>query len=135
MIVLDTSAAVELLLRTPTGSRVEGMIFSTGETLHAPHLIDLEIAQVLRRYTMADRISSARGTEALQDLADMSLTRHHHTSFLPRIWQLRENFTAYDAVYVALAELLEARLLTCDGRMTRAGNHRARVELIPMLAN
>jgi predicted nucleic acid-binding protein len=135
VIVLDASAAIELLLRTPTGNRVERLIFSTGESLHAPHLIDLEVAQVLRRYTIADRIRSARGTEALQDLADMSLIRHHHTSFLPRVWQLRENLTAYDAVYVALAELLEARLLTCDGRMTRAGNHRARIELIPMPGN
>ena len=135
MIVLDASAAIELLLRTPTGNRVEEMIFSTGESLHAPHLIDLEIAQVLRRFARADRISSARGAEALQDLADMSLNRHHHTLLLTRTWQLRENLTAYDAVYVALAELLEALLLTCDGRMARATNHRARIELIPMLAN
>ncbi len=135
MIVLDASAAVELLLQTPTGSHIEEIVFSTLESLHAPHLIEVEVAQVLRRYANAKRITSTRGTEALQDLADLSMTRHHHTLLLERIWQLRQNFTAYDAAYVALAELLEARLLTCDGRMARAGNHRARIELISIQAN
>jgi len=135
VIVLDASAAIELLLRTPTGNRIEEIVFSTLESLHAPHLIEVEVAQVLRRYANAKRITSTRGAEALQDLADLSLTRHHHTPVLERIWQLRENLTAYDAVYVALAELLEARLLTCDGRMARAPNHRARIELIPMRTN
>jgi predicted nucleic acid-binding protein len=135
VIVLDASAAIELLLRTATGSRIQEIVFSTLESLHAPHLIEVEVAQVLRRYANAKRITSRRGAEALQDLADMSLTRHPHTVLLQRIWQLRENLTAYDAAYVALAELLEARLLTCDGRMARAANHRARIELISMRTN
>ena len=130
MIVLDASAAFEWLLETPTGARVEARIFSHAESLHAPHLIDIEIAQVLRRYTAARAITALRAREALQDMIDLSLVRYPHDVFLPRVWELRSNLTAYDAAYVALAELLGAPLITCDRKLASASLHHARVEVI-----
>jgi predicted nucleic acid-binding protein len=128
VIVLDASAAIEMLLRTPTGRRIEARVFSPSESLHAPHLL-LEVAQVLRR-NVAAAIASARGKEALQDLRDPSLVRYPHEMLLERIWELRDNLTAYDAAYVALAEALDAPLLTCDRKLAAPGSHRARVEII-----
>ncbi|MGO9604250.1 MAG: type II toxin-antitoxin system VapC family toxin [Candidatus Binataceae bacterium] len=130
MIVLDASAAVEWLLQTPTGARVEARIFSGTESLHAPHLIDIEVTQVLRRYSATGAITASRGRDALQDLLDLSLTRYPHDVLLPRVWELRNNLTAYDAAYVALAEALGAPLVTCDGKIASASRHRARVEII-----
>ena len=130
MIVLDASAIIELLLRTPTGRRVEARVFSNLESLHAPHLIDIEVAHVLRRYAAAGTITATRGSEALQDLADLALTRYPHEVFLEKIWQLRGHLTAYDAAYVVLAEALDAPLLTCDRKLASAARHRARVDVI-----
>ena len=104
-------------------------IFDSNETLHAPHLIDLEIAQVLRRYVRSAMISAERGTEALTDLIDFPLTRYPHLVLLTRIWQLRHGLTAYDAAYLALAEALDATLVTRDRALARAGNQ-VRVEVI-----
>jgi predicted nucleic acid-binding protein len=119
-----------MLLRTLTGRRVEARVYSPSESLHAPQLIDLEVAQVLRRNVAAATIASARGKEALQDLRDLSLVRYPHEMLLERIWELRDNLTAYDAAYVALAEALDAPLLTCDRKLASPGSHRARVEII-----
>ncbi len=129
MIVLDASAVIELLLRTSTGNRVEVRVFS-GASLYAPHLIDLEVAHVLRRYVMARTLAPARAEDALQDLRDLSMTRYPHDVLLERIWQLRNNLTAYDAAYVALAEALDATLLTCDRKLASAAKHRARISLV-----
>lgn len=130
MIVLDASAALEVLLNSPAAAGVADRIFAPGETLHAPHLLDLEIAQVLRRYAASGQLDRERGFQALEDLADFPLTRYPHFLLLPRIWQLRHNATAYDAAYLALAEALDAPLLTRDRALARAAGHRARVELI-----
>ncbi|MBI2822391.1 MAG: type II toxin-antitoxin system VapC family toxin [Acidobacteria bacterium] len=130
MIVVDASALLEVLLRTPSAERVEARLFAPGQTLHAPHLLDLEIAQVLRRYTAAGELDPQRAAEALQDLADFPVERYPHILFLPRIWQLRHQMTAYDAAYVALAEVLEAPLVTRDSRVERASDHDAKVELL-----
>ena len=130
MIVVDASAAVEVLLNTPAGGRVAERLFAAGETLHAPHLLDIEIAQVLRRYASSGELEPARGLEALEDLANLPLTRYPHDFFLPRIWELRHNVTAYDAVYLALAEALAAPLLTRDAALASAAGHSARIELI-----
>jgi predicted nucleic acid-binding protein len=119
-----------MLLRTATGRRVEARVFSPSESLHAPHLIDLEVAQVLRRNVAAGVIAAARGTEALRDLCDLSLVRYPHEMLLDRIWELRDNLTAYDAAYVALAEALDAGLVTCDRKLASRRSHRARVEVI-----
>jgi predicted nucleic acid-binding protein len=129
MIVVDASAILEVLLQTPAAQRVSRLLFAAGETLHAPHLIDLEIAQVLRRYVRSAVISAERGSEALADLADFPLTRYPHSILLTRIWQMRNRLTAYDAAYVALAEALDARLVTRDRALAKAGS-RVQVEVI-----
>lgn len=130
MIVLDASALLEVLLGRPIASRIESRIFQPGETLHVPHLVDLEVAQVLRRFEAAGQLSASRGRAALDDLADLPLTRYPHTIFLPRIWTWRQNLTAYDATYVALAEALGANLLTCDAKLARFRLRNIRIELI-----
>jgi len=100
------------------------------ETLHAPHLMDLEIAQVIRRYVLAGEMTTRRGSEAIQDLLQLPVTRYPHDVFLFRIWQLRHNMTAYDAAYVTLAEALAIPLLTLDKRLANSRGHKASIELI-----
>jgi predicted nucleic acid-binding protein len=130
MIVVDASAALEALLRRPNAQTVEKRLFEPSQTLHAPHLLDVEVAQVLRRYARNGEIDDERGRAALADLADFPLRRYPHDFLLPRVWDLRRNLTAYDAVYVALAEALDAPLLTCDRRLATAPGHQARIELV-----
>ena len=130
MIVVDASALLEALLRTPAARAVEERLFEPQQTLHAPHLLDIEVAQVIRRYAAKGEIDSIRGRAALADLADFPFRRYPHDFLLPRVWDLRNNLTAYDAVYVALAEALDAPLLTRDQRLAAAAGHHARVELI-----
>jgi predicted nucleic acid-binding protein len=122
MIVLDASATVDWLLQTPAGQRIESRIYSRKETLHAPHLLDLEVTQVLRRLAQQAAISARRADEAMDDLVDLRMTRHAHHVLLPRIWQLRHTFSAYDAAYVALAETLGAALVTRDARLAASGS-------------
>jgi predicted nucleic acid-binding protein len=122
--------ALEVLLNSPAGQRVGSRLFVAGETLHAPHLLDLEVAQVLRRYALAGEVDAERGREALEDLADFPMTRYPHSLFLPRIWELRHNVTAYDAAYLALAEALDAPLITLDAALAAAAGHRARIEVL-----
>lgn len=129
MIVLDASAAVDWLLQTPAGKQIESRIYRTSESLHAPHLLDLEVAQVLRRLVREGTISPLRAQEAIDDLLDMRVTRYPHDVLLARVWQLRHNLTAYDAAYVVLAEKLNASLITRDARLSSASGRRARVEL------
>jgi predicted nucleic acid-binding protein len=129
LIVVDASAMLEVLLRTRTGARVQDRLLSKHESLHAPHLLDVEVAQVLRRYAAAGEMSADRGREALTDLADFPLHRYSHEVLLPRIWELRQNLTAYDATYLALAETLIAPLVTCDARLASAPGHVAKVEV------
>jgi predicted nucleic acid-binding protein len=130
VIVVDASALLEVLLRTPAANVVEERLFAPRQTLHAPHLLDVEVAQVVRRYAANRAISSERGRAALADLADFSLRRYPHDFLLPRIWELRSNLTAYDAAYVALAEALDAPLMTRDRRLAAAAGHRAQIELL-----
>ena len=129
MIVVDASALLEALLRTPAAAAVEERLCDVGDTLHAPHLIDIEVAQVLRCYAAAGQIEPGRCHEALSDLSDFPLHRYPYDVLLPRVWELRHNLTAY-AVYVALAEVLDAPLLTRDRRLAAAAGHRARVDLV-----
>jgi predicted nucleic acid-binding protein len=126
---LDASAAIEWLLQTPSGLRV-GRRIAPGESLHAPQLLDVEVAQALRRLVAVHGLSVSRAEEALQDLTDLRIRRYPHTPFLRRIWALRHNLTCYDALYVALAETLDAPVLTCDAKLAAAPGHRARVEVI-----
>ena len=130
MIVLDASAAIEWLLQSPAGIKIDRRIFSPSESLHAPHLLDVEVAQVLRRYVRNKTITAQRGQAALEDLGDLPLSRYPHDFLVPRMWELRATLTAYDATYVALAELLDAPLLTCDGKIASAPGHYAKVEIV-----
>jgi predicted nucleic acid-binding protein len=130
VIVVDASVLLEVLLRASRADYLGERLLARGEALHAPHLIDLEVTQVLRRASAAGSMSQQRAREALEDLAAFRLMRHAHLPYLDRIWELRHNATAYDAAYLALAEALDAPLLTCDRALARAPGHHARVELI-----
>ena len=130
MIVVDASAIVDVLLRTSDVYALEERLFDHRETLHAPHLLDVEVAQAIRRYAAIGEIDGRRGSAALDDLADFPLYRYPHDFLLSRVWELRHNITAYDAVYVALAEALEAPLLTRDRHLATAAGSRAKIELI-----
>ncbi|HEY8705397.1 MAG TPA: type II toxin-antitoxin system VapC family toxin [Gaiellaceae bacterium] len=130
MLVVDASAVVDFLLASPAAQAVEQEL-DRAESLHAPHLIDLEIASALRRVVAERRIQAARGLDALRDLAQLSLTRYPAGPLLERIWQLRHTLTTYDAAYVALAELLEVPLLTTDERLARSHGHHAEI-IVPL---
>lgn len=130
MIVADASALIDVLLRRREADAIEARLFDSGRTLHVPHLLDVEVAHVLRWHAAAGEIDPERGRALLVDLADLALRRHPHDFLLPRVWDLRHNLTAYDAVYVALAEALDAPLLTRDARLAAASGHHARVELV-----
>jgi len=130
LIVLDASAVLEVLLNRASAEGILARILSEGESLHAPHLLDVEVLQVLRRYSLAREIDPERGEEALQDFLDFPVQRYPHEPLLSRSWELRHNLTAYDAVYVALAEALKAPLLTRDRRLAASKGHTATISLI-----
>lgn len=123
MIVLDASALVELSLPTALGRRVADRIAPPDVQIAIPYLADVEVCQVLRRWVFRGALSADRGRLALEHLAALDATRWPHDPLLPRIWELRDNLTAYDAAYVVLTETLEATLVTCDtGMATVAGS-------------
>ena len=130
MRVLDASLLVEILLQTPLGIRHMDRVLDPNDSLHAPHLLELETLQAVRRLTLARQIPIRRAEAALIALLDLRLTRHGHTAFIGRIWELRTSMTAYDAAYIGLAEALSAVLLTCDARLARSQGHHAHVELL-----
>ena len=130
MIVIDASALLEILLRTDRADRLIERAFEAAERLHAPHLLDIEITQVLRRLVQRKEITAVRAGQALDDLANLLIERHEHKALVARIWQLRDSLTAYDGAYVALAEALAAPLLTCDAKLAGAHGHRATIELV-----
>jgi predicted nucleic acid-binding protein len=130
VIVVDASALLEFLLQTPLGGKVEARLLRDGDELHAPHLVDVEVCQGLRRLVRAGEVSSARAAEALDDLGSLDLQRHAHIDFIDRAWKMRDNVTAYDAMYIALAEGIDAPIVTCDAPLARAPGHRARCELL-----
>jgi predicted nucleic acid-binding protein len=128
VIVLDASAVVDYVLWIGAAERIAKRI-STGEAMHAPYLLDIEVAHALRRYALRGALSPARGAEALTDVSELPLRRYPHRPLLPRIWELRENLSAFDATYVALAEALDAPLVTSDAALARAPGHRAQIEV------
>ncbi len=130
MIVVDASVFIDLFGGSKDRGVIEHRLFSDGDSIHAPHLVDLEIVQALRRLVRNGDMPPTRVEEALEDLADTRIDRYPHSLFLPRIWELRDTLTAYDGAYVALAEALDATLVTRDARLARTRGHRARIELI-----
>jgi predicted nucleic acid-binding protein len=130
VIVLDTSAVIELLLGSGAGRQVAHRVQAPEVSLHAPHLLTVEVTQVLRRLTLAGTLDDNRAHEALTDLGDLDVAYYDHQPLVARMWVLRDNLTAYDAAYVALAEVLRAPLLTLDRRLADAPGHIARVEVL-----
>ncbi len=128
--VLDASGAIELLLNTVPGSRLAERLADDREAVCVPHLIDIEIVQVLRRYVLRGELSPERATLALSHWRDLDLERYPHEPFLAQVWELRDNVSAYDAVYVALAQTLSTVLVTGDRRLARTPGLEARIELI-----
>ena len=130
MIVVDASIVVEVLLRSDAGAALEERLLDGDDPLHAPHMLDVEVAHALRRCALHGDIDGRRGRASLGFLAAMSIERHGHQPLLERMWQLRHNLTACDAAYLALAESLDAPLLTRDSGLASVAGHHARVVLV-----
>jgi predicted nucleic acid-binding protein len=130
MIVLDASAVVELLLDTPAGRRVAARIEDPGLGIHAPHLLDVEATSALRRLERDGAIETDEAEAALDDLRALDLQRHSHEPLLDQIWALRRNLSACDATYVALADAMDATLVTCDAKLARASRSSGRIEMV-----
>lgn len=130
MIVVDASAALEVLLKTPAAAAIEARLFQAAQTLHVPHLADVEIAQVLRRLASGNQMDPQACRTALEDWLFFPVRRYPHDVLLARVWELRQNVSAYDAVYIALAEALGAPLVTHDARLAKAPGHTAKIELV-----
>lgn len=128
--VVDASIAVELLLNTARGERLAARLGDGLEPICAPHLIDLEVANALRRYVARGRLSAESAEEALEHWRRLDVERHPHQAYLSRIWELRDNVSSYDAAYVALAEALSTTLVTGDRRLAGAPGTRARIDLL-----
>jgi predicted nucleic acid-binding protein len=131
VIVLDASVTIDYLLHFPPHVfTIAARIHTESPDLAAPHLIDAEVAQALRRHVRAGHISARRAGQALEDLLALPILRYPHAPFLARAFNLRDNATMYDALYIVLAEALRAPLLTRDAALTAIPGHRARVECL-----
>jgi predicted nucleic acid-binding protein len=126
MIVFDASAALAALLNDGQARQIVG-----AERVHAPHLIDSEIASALRRQAHNDEVPATDAWNALDAWRRLALTRYPMVGLLERIWELRDNVSAYDATYVALAEGLDCALVTADSRLSRAPNVRCTITVVP----
>lgn len=130
MIVVDTSAIIGVLAGQPRIPQLVDRLISDSD-LHAPHLLDVEFQHALRRLVVSGAITDERAADARMDFADLTVIRYPHVSLADRMWELRHNVTAYDAAFLALAEALDAPLVTCDARLARAPGHAASVEVFP----
>ncbi len=128
--VLDASGALEFLLNTARGTRVGARLAAGAEIVHAPHLIDIEIAHVLRRYVLDGTFDEGHAVRTLHHWRQLDVERYPHEPFLDRVWGLRNNVTAYDAIYVALAEALGELLVTGDRKLAGSPGLNVRVELV-----
>jgi predicted nucleic acid-binding protein len=130
LIVVDASAVLELLLRTDKSDGVAAIALEPNQQLHAPELVDIEVAQTLRRLVIHKELGNERAVEVLTDYKDLNIQRHAHGPLLDRIWELRDAVSAYDGAYIALAEALDAPVVTCDGKLARSNGHSAAFVLI-----
>lgn len=131
MLVADASAVVEVLMATPVGLAIERRLFGSDEPVAAPHLLDIEVLHVLRRFNRTNQLTAVRAEQALDDLEALAITRYGHELLRPAVWRFRHTLTAYDAAYVALAELLDAPVVTCDARLARSHGHVVAFQLYP----
>jgi predicted nucleic acid-binding protein len=129
VIVVDASILTELLATSEASSVIGARVLAPGLALHAPHLVDVEVAHALRRLVAVGDLTAGQGLEAISMMSRLEIARHPHNELLDRIWALRGNLTAYDAAYVALAEVLDAPLVTRDAELAAAPGHRAFIEL------
>ncbi len=129
MIVVDASTVVVALLDSGQGGQ-EARDLMLGDEAHAPHLLDVEVLSAVRRHVLGGRLSATAAWNAVDVLRELPVVRHGHDPLLDRALQLRDSITAYDGVYVALAELLEATLVTGDHRLARAPGVRCPVSTI-----
>jgi predicted nucleic acid-binding protein len=130
VIVADASAMIEFLLQTALGARVEARLYRANEDVHVPHLFDVEVLSALRRFVRRGEVSADRAEQAMEDLGLLRIVRHPHLDLIDRMWELRDNVTIYDAAYLALAESLSARVVTCDGPLSATPGHTATIELV-----
>lgn len=128
MIVVDASAIVDLVAVEQSDPALRERVLLDRD-LHAPHLVDVEVTHALRRLAALGELSGDRAADARVDAAALPIVRYPHLALLERAWELRENLSVYDAVYVALAEILERPLVTCDARLAAASGHQAAVEV------
>lgn len=130
MIVVDASLVIDLMLATPSSDRLSDRIIEGGHALAAPEIVELEILQVLRRLERASRIDKTRVSEAFATFDELRIERFSHAGLRDRIWRLRHNLTAYDAAYLALAELLEAPLWTRDAKLADISGSAVVIEVV-----
>ncbi len=130
LLVVDASALVEYLLRTERGRKIEGHLTRPDADLHVPELCDVEVVSALRALERRGELDARRSREALGDYLSLPLARHRHTDFVLRIFEMRKNFSPYDATYVSLAEGLAAPFLSGDDRLARAARRWTDVQLL-----
>ena len=128
MLVVDTSAVLGALVGRPSDRRLVDRLSSDGD-LCAPHLLDVELLHALGRLVIGGQLGEDRAADARDDFADLAIARYDHVDLADRTWELRHNLSAYDATFVALAELLAVPLVTCDARLADAPGNRAAIEL------
>jgi predicted nucleic acid-binding protein len=129
MLVVDTSAVVHALMHRPADPRLLDRL--ADDELGAPHVIDLEVLHVLRRHVRLGTITADQAADTRRDFAAMPILRYAHSGMADRIWDLRDNLTAYDAAYVALAGTVDCPLITSDARMAKSSGHLAHIEVYP----
>ena len=129
-LVVDASAIVDLLIGSPVSGVLFDRFIRSGDVLHAPHSIDVEVAHAVRRLWLRGLISDSAMDDLIVIYPRLNIFRHPLGALLRRIWDLRHNVASYDAAYVALAELLDAPLITRDARLARSSGHAARIEYI-----
>ena len=131
MLVVDTSAVLEALVARDPPSGLVARLANDGD-LHAPHLIDVEVLHALRRLNAGGHLSEERSLDARLDFAALAVIRYPHIGLADRIWALRQNLTACDAAFVALAEELHVPLVTCDKRLGASAGHFATIEVFAL---